>query len=79
VITPLASGVTISAQGSKMYVEAKAKTYTFIVIDDKGPKLESQFTPQESLWDEELLREFFITQMGGDVTTIWREGVSDIK
>jgi hypothetical protein len=77
VIIPRESGVSISVQGSKIYVEAKAKMYTFVVIDDKGPKLASQFTPNENLWDEKLLREFFETQMGGEVDTIWREGVSD--
>lgn len=77
VVIPRENGVTITG-GSGVYVAAKAKMYTFVVIDDKEAAVVQQFSTTDPQWDEELLREFFTTQMGGEVSTIWREGVSDI-
>ena len=79
VVVPFDKGVTIKVGwDTVVYVAAKAKTYTFVVIDDKGASVRHEFLSRDALWDDELLREFFIAQMGGQVETIWREGVSDI-
>lgn len=81
VVLPQGDGVTIKpAEGwnDGTFVSAKAKTYSFVVIDDKGVEIVHSFETQSPKWDEELLREFFDTQMGGEVETIWREGAVDI-
>lgn len=78
VVIPRETGVTIypAMGGNALYVEAKAKTYSFVIIDEKGAYLTKQFTSSDPQWDDKLLTEFFVTQMGGEVSTIWREGVS---
>jgi hypothetical protein len=81
-VIPRENGVTITPASSwyrKVFVQAHPKTYSFVVIDDKDVSVVSKFTPNESLWDKGLLREFFVTQMGGTVDTIWDQAVSDIK
>jgi len=80
IVIPFDTGVTIkTGWDRKVYVPAKAATYTFVLLDESDFRIVQSFSNQEGLWDEGLLLEFFNSQMGGDVDTIWREGVSDIK
>lgn len=78
VVVPRETGVTIypAMGGNAVYVEAQTKTYSFVIIDEKGAYLTKKFTSSDPQWDDELLKEIFVTQMGGEVSTIWREGVS---
>lgn len=81
VVIPGEKGVTIKpAVGWDVlaHVSSEPKQYTFVVIDDKGAYIASQFKTSAPKWDDELLKEFFDSQMAGGVETIWREGVSNI-
>ena len=78
VVVPRETGVTITSAKS-LYIPAKDQTYSFVIIDERGPFLAQQFSSSDPQWDDKLLTEFFVTQMGGEVSTIWREGVSDLN
>lgn len=79
IVIPTEKGVTIHPVGCWdciVFVAPEPKRYTFVVLSRQNNVIVSQFTTTAPKWDEELLKGFFVTQMGGDVSTIWREGVS---
>jgi hypothetical protein len=78
VVIPSDMGVTITyGWDGRVFVSAKAKTYTFVLLDESDARIVQTFSSSDPQWDDDLLREFFIAQMGGDLDSIWREGVSD--